>query len=99
MLPILQAEETLTNITSYAVGGGNLKKEDSTRIVNQLTTQTRQRDEKQSEPSIDKKLMTLSSMGIGIVDTRKNKGQGGDADEVKKDSQKEDTSMGEVKVV
>ena len=39
MLPRLQAEESLRFITAIAVGGGHLKRQESRRVLRQLTRQ------------------------------------------------------------
>lgn len=72
MLPIIQAEESLLSININAVAGGNLKKEDNTKIINALNEQAQKRDEKRIM-NTDEKIIALSGMGIPVVDKRTKK--------------------------
>jgi hypothetical protein len=64
----IDATEKLSMITAFAVGGGNLKKHDSTRILNQLqrdATGGRKRKSESVSPT------TLAGVGIGVEIVRK----------------------------
>lgn len=72
MMPVLDAEEQLTRINNTAIGTGSMKKEDSKRIMRQLSESVNNRKQK-PEVSNASKLMALSCMGIQVVDLRKKK--------------------------
>lgn len=64
----IDASEKLSMITAFAVGGGNLKKSESTRILNQLqrSSEGRKRREKSAPTRQD-----LAAIGIGIEVVKK----------------------------
>ncbi len=72
MIPILEAEEQLAQITAIGVGTATVEKEKRVSIMRKLNEQAAGRKEKQAL-NTTAKLMQLSSMGIGIVDMRKKK--------------------------
>lgn len=72
MMPVIQAEESLSNITVAAIAGCNLKKGESERIQRLIKKQALRREPKQIQTS-QSKYAALSMMGIGIIDTRKKK--------------------------
>lgn len=67
----IEASEVLSSITAFAVGGGNLKKTDSTKIINELqrTAQgTAARKRNKATPQ------QLAAMGIKVEVVKKKKG-------------------------
>ncbi len=62
-IPKIEALEQLSIITVYAIGGGNLKRADSTRLVNQLQrTAQGTAARKRNKPSPQQ----LAAMGIKV---------------------------------
>ena len=72
MMPVLEAEEQLSRITTIGMGTGNTKKEDSMSIMRQLKEQAGSRKQER-KLNTTAKLMSLSGMGITVVDLRKKK--------------------------
>lgn len=70
----IEASEHLSLVTVLALGGGNLKKEDSRKLFNQLerTAHGGRVAKKKSRPSPQ----ALASMGIGVVVKPKKKSGG-----------------------
>lgn len=67
-MPKIEASEQLKTITSFAVGAGHLKREDSSRIINQLqrTSESKKKREK-IKPSPE----SLAGIGIGVEVVKK----------------------------
>ena len=72
MMPVLEAEEQLSRITAIGMGTGSMKKEDAGSIMRQLKEQAESRKHGR-ELSTTAKLISLSGMGIQVVDLRKKK--------------------------
>ncbi len=72
MMPIIMAEEALSVIDNVAVGGGNVKKEESCKYIKSLSKQASARDEKKKDSPASRE-MILATMGIPVIDMRKNK--------------------------
>lgn len=64
----IDASEKLSMITAFAVGGGNLKKSESTRILNQL--QRSSEGKKAREKPIPTR-QGLAAIGIGVEVVKK----------------------------
>lgn len=64
----IEASEKLSMITAFAVGSGNLKKTDSTRILNRLHRAAEGGSKKQSIPVSP---ATLAGIGIGVEVVKK----------------------------
>lgn len=64
----IDAAEKLSVITSFAVGSGNLKRGDSTRIMNRLQRAAEGGQKKESVPISP---ATLAGVGIGIEIVKK----------------------------
>lgn len=68
-LPKLEAEEQLAAITSAAIGGGNLKKQEANSILRQLRRTARgKRRARKASPG------ELGAIGIGFVNRGKSDG-------------------------
>ena len=65
----IDASEKLSMITAFAVGGGNLKKSDSTRILNQLQ-RAAEGPRRKREKSIPTR-QDLAAIGIGVEVVKK----------------------------
>jgi|TARA_Y100000296_G_C5175760_1_gene259949 predicted nucleic acid-binding Zn ribbon protein len=77
MLPIIEAEESLSTITTHAVASGSLKSGESKRIMNKLQKQAgmdNQYNKSTNKGEFNAKAVVLKTMGVDVVDTReKNK--------------------------
>lgn len=72
-LPKIEASEHLALISSFAVASGSLKKNDSTRVLNQLERAAAGKRRERARPSP----MALAAMGIGVeIVKRKEKADG-----------------------
>ena len=69
----IEASELLSLITAQAVGSGNLKKTDSTRLMNELQRQAQGRAARKRDKPIAT-TQQLSSMGIAVEVVKKKKG-------------------------
>ena len=65
----IDASEKLSMITAFAVGGGNLKKSESTRILNQIQKASEGPRAKREKPATSPQ--ALAAMGIGIEVVKK----------------------------
>ncbi len=73
MLPIIEAGESLSNITTHAVASGSIKTDESKRIMDRLQKQAemRSKSQKNSNKNAHKaKAMVLTAMGIEVIDER-----------------------------
>ena len=74
MLPIIEAEESLSTITIHAVASGSIKADESKRIMNKLQKQTELKTKSQKKGNNKNahkaKAMVLTAMGIEVVDER-----------------------------
>lgn len=73
MMPVIQAEEMMSAITVAAVGGGNLEKEDSKKIMRELRQQGRRtKDEGREMINREARRAALAAMGI-VIENKKEK--------------------------
>ena len=76
MLPIIEAEESLSTITIHAVASGNLKSGESKRIMNKLQKQAgmdNQYNKSTNKGELNAKAVVLKTMGVDGIDTREKK--------------------------
>jgi hypothetical protein len=76
MLPIIEAEESLSTITIHAVASGNLKSGESKRIMNKLQKQAGMNNGNHKPTNKDEltaKAVVLKTMGVDVIDTREKK--------------------------
>jgi hypothetical protein len=76
MLPIIEAEESLSTITIHAVASGNLKSGESKRIMNKLQKQAgmdNQYNKSTNKGELNAKAVVLKTMGVDVIDTREKK--------------------------
>jgi|TARA_R100001530_G_scaffold119879_1_gene87113 hypothetical protein len=76
MLPIIEAEESLSTITIHAVASGNLKSGESKRIMNKLQKQAgmdNQYNKSTNKDELTAKAVVLKTMGVDVIDTREKK--------------------------
>jgi hypothetical protein len=76
MLPIIEAEESLSTITIHAIASGNLKSGESKRIMNKLQKQAgmdNQYNKSTNKDELTAKAVVLKTMGVDVIDTREKK--------------------------
>lgn len=71
MYSVLRAEEQLSQITTARFSMISMEESDNKKIVRELEKQASRKEKPKESMTI--KLMQLASMGITVVDTRKNK--------------------------